>query len=173
MGHQGHLPELEDDNSGSGIAISLMESTLRRRSISPSPTPSHRFDVTADVEPINMEEQICTVPFLFDTAQSSFSSEWSGRRMSEESVGARKASLDDVKMLSLPRHASKQRPILEDEPMDSMFRFGASDDDVIAEDGKLAYESLYLHHILSNFACNSTYVVYRLIVQYQLSLLLR
>ena len=135
MGHHGHLPELEDDNSGIGIPTSLMESTLRRRSINPSPISSQRFDVTADVEPA-MEEQICKVPFLADTPQSSFSSEWSGRRMSEESVGTRKASLDDGRMLSLPRRPSKQRPILEDEPMDSMFRFGAHDDDVIAEDGE-------------------------------------
>ena len=140
MGHHGHLPELTDETNDSGIAHSM--ATLPRRKsvlLSPTPTP-HVMKVPVDVEPITeMEDQIREITFLSDTAQSSLSSEpdWTRRRGSEDSLGLRRTSLDDVGSLMPPsRRASRQIPIHEEEPTDSKFLF-TTPDNVVSEDGKI------------------------------------
>ena len=136
MGHHGRLPELSSDSKDSGIATSIMESTLRRKSLMPSPIPSHKLEVKADVEPLT-EDQVCSVSFMPDTPQS-LEQEWSGHRLSELSTGRRRSSHESNSSglgFSLSRHTPKHQSILE-APNDSMFSFSISDDTVVSEDGE-------------------------------------
>ncbi len=157
MGHYGRLPESSNDSTDSGIATSLMQSTLKRRSLLPS-LSSHRFEVKADVEPI-MEEQVCSLSFVPETEQSSgqqwsgqkspgqrtFGLESPGRRMfGQESPGRqigqvsprwKKTSLDESSsLLSSPGRPSKA--VQEEGPTGSMFLSSLPDSLVVAEDGK-------------------------------------
>lgn len=78
MGHYGVLPEVNEAESDSDVAVSLIEARLKRRSLLPSPTPS-RIEVKADLEPLDNTEaeavQGVSPTFSPDTMKSSVSSD--------------------------------------------------------------------------------------------------
>ena len=129
MGRHGSLPELASDNKDSGIATSIMQSTLRRRSRALSPVPP-KLEFKADVEPL-IQDQQCPIPMMLDSPQTM------ERELASSPVLGRKVS-DDHSSLgqSLSRRTSRPQSIQEEPPSESFFSF-TKEDEVVSEDGKL------------------------------------
>ena len=124
MGHHGRLPELSDDSADSGIATSLVASTLKRKSPSPSPTP-YKLEIEADVEPMMRdEESLLNITRSIDPDQ-----EWEEQRIRFGQEGSLSLS-DSGRFLSLPGHPSRQQAMKEQDTV-------PDDDEVVTIDGKI------------------------------------
>lgn len=91
MGHHSHLPELSDDSTDSGIATSLVQSTLKRKLLAASSSPQLEEEADVELTP-------CDDTTLLDITRSCDPDlGWEEQRITfdRESPGLGSVSLDD------------------------------------------------------------------------------